>query len=111
MRTEYAADRKWDDSHNDSAGRRGRMIELHHMSASNICFQTSPVVTHPSFIQVVKDGKVLGEVNASFDFSSLPAEHHILALQLLRGHRISLPSDLAPADVKVTESRPWWKIW
>jgi hypothetical protein len=87
------------------------MIELHHMSASNICFQTSPTVTHPSFIQVIKDGKVIGEVNAKFDFSELPPEHHILALQLLGGHRISLPSDARPTAVEQPPSKPWWKIW
>jgi hypothetical protein len=68
-------------------------------------------VSHPSFIQVVKDGKVLGEVDAKFDFSALPPEHHILALRLLGGHRISLPSNLPPVVPEALESKPWWKIW
>ncbi len=87
------------------------MIEIHHMSSSNICFQTSPIVSHPSFIQVVKDGKVLGEVDAKFDFSALPPEHHILALRLLGGHRISLPPSVRYVDIEPSQSKPWWKIW
>lgn len=88
------------------------MIEIHHMSSSNICFQTSPIVSHPSFIQVVKDGKVLGEVDAKFDFSALPPEHHILALRLLGGHRISLPPAQSESESPAEgDKRPWWKFW
>jgi hypothetical protein len=87
------------------------MIEIHHMSASNICFQTTPIVSHPSFIQVVKDGNILGEVNATFDFSNLPNEHHILALSLLNGHRIVIPTDRPVYHDTKPPTRPWWKIW
>jgi len=87
------------------------MMEIHHMSASNICFKTSPAVSHPGFIQVVKDGNVLGEVDANFDFSNLPGEYHILALKLLNGHRIVMPSDHPSEQEEKLSSRPWWKIW
>jgi hypothetical protein len=80
------------------------------MSASNVCFKTTPVVKHPSFIQVTKDGNVLGEVDATFDFSNLPGEYHILALKLLSGHRIVIQSD-SHVEISEPEQKAWWKFW
>lgn len=88
------------------------MIELHHMTASNQYCQLTSVVSHPSFIQIVRDGEILGEVDARFDFTSLPGEYHILALQLLNGHRIVIPTARESNPEPEGDScRPWWKFW
>lgn len=74
-----------------------------------------PEVTFRQFITVSRGGKILGEVEAKFDFSKMPVEFHQLALQVIptKGTNICQPvyqpkpvKDPEPRSVYETELKP-----
>ena len=61
-----------------------------------ITVNTPPVATYEGYIAIVRGGEVVGELDASFDFSKLDPRFHELALCLLAnggGKSVSIPSD------------------
>ena len=68
-----------------------------------------PKAKFPGFVEFYQDGKVVGSIDAVFDFSKLQPEWHALALSFIIRHCVSLPS----AHVALPEipKHPWWRIW
>lgn len=88
-------------------------VEIHHATASNAVSQSRlPPAVHPGYVQIIQDDRVVGTLDAKFDFSEMPVEYQCLTLQVLNGHRIILPSARSEDPVESEgDKRPWWKFW
>jgi hypothetical protein len=84
-------------------------------SADNTIKGQAKVVLQ-KFVIFVQNGKEMGHINASFDFSSLPPELHGVGLNMIpKCYRIDLPSCSSPTLTKPTkpsiEIKRWWQFW
>ena len=61
-------------------GHEGHFITT---SENNLTVSSKPEAIYPNMYKVVRGGKVLGTVDATFDFSKLPPEQHALILRIL----------------------------
>lgn len=84
-------------------------------SNTNVTVNTKPVVHHPTFVRFRKDGRVVGTIKATFDFSDVPPNLHLWGLQFIQSVNTSiyLAHDDPPEQAeppKPAESS-WWKRW
>jgi hypothetical protein len=78
---------------------------------TDIVVNTDPVATWDGFIKILRDGEVLGQIDASFDFSKMPDHLHEMALQLLINRttgNLILPSESSGYVYRYPEIKQGW---
>ena len=86
------------------------MIELS-LDSSTIHIQLEPKVQYVGYVKLLQNNEVVGSIDAIFDFSKMPPEHHNVVLSVLHGHDVVVRKGFVPieqSDVKITK---WWKFW
>lgn len=83
---------------------------------SGCVIDMEPKVTYLGYVELVQDGAIVGTVDAVFDFSRVPPEHHGLAFGVLHRTRVGMIGkheleDLGNLCKEVNERKPWWKFW
>jgi hypothetical protein len=77
---------------------------------SILTINSTNMVSHPTFITISQNGKVLGTVSATFDFVDMPPAFHSLVLQTLRGTNICLPYyDIPKKKENFAQRVSWYK--
>jgi hypothetical protein len=85
-----------------------------HKDSDKFVHHTEPIVKYTGYITLEKDGKEVGKVDATFDFTEIPDEHQQIALQMImNGARsLSLPSDRKVYEPVIKEENKIEKsIW
>lgn len=83
----------------------------------NFVHNQEPIVTYGGFIEFKKGDKVVGKVDADFDFRGLPEEYHSMALNLImqRGMSLHLPKHdpvVKHTDtIKSQERKKWFGLF
>jgi len=85
-------------------------------SGMKLAMVADSIITVKGAITFMASGKVVGKVDASWDFSELDPGLHGLAIQIIQGttcHNILLPTpDTVPRSLEPAEvSKPWWRFW
>lgn len=99
-------------------GDRERCAEMKkYDNSTNMTVESAPKVRIDPAIQFMRDGVVVGEVSAVYDFSKCPSEFHYLGIQLIQTHcsRVALPvfdpprpPTMTEAETKAGSRKSWW---
>ncbi len=73
--------------------RKKHEVFLTEGDGSDFIIQVKPLVVYKNFITIGQRGKVVGHLDATFDFSTLPPAFHELGLALLhqKSRNLSVP--------------------
>ena len=58
--------------------------------SGSIHVESSATVINPNAIMISRGGKIVGKVSATYDFSKLPPEYHLDALQIIQSSSVEL---------------------
>jgi hypothetical protein len=88
-------------------------IEFSDETNKEVIVNTEPIVTYSGYLEFKKGDKVIGKVNAEFDFREMPDEHHHMALQLImNGARtLYLPVTPVTKEEPKKERKKWFGLF
>lgn len=86
----------------------------------NLVHTGEPRVMYPNYVEFIRDGKVVGTISATFDFSDMPDDLHEIGINVISRYRTSvgLPGEARMEADKYIErwrearkALPWWRRW